>query len=181
MKLKRFYKEINYTIVNSNSYDKITICKKIINNYIDKNILICSYNLDKGEEISELLNIPYLNGNGNDETKKIKEHELLDKFMNKTLNTLCISGILQRIQISNIDVLIAITHNKGSQREETFRIGRAVSCTKRLYEPDSVDFYSIVTEKEMTYFTKRLTPMEEYIKKGRKLINDTTLMDGDFQ
>jgi len=181
LKLKRFYKGINYTIIKSSSYDKITICKKIVNNYIGKNILICSYNRDKGDEISRLLNITYLNGNGKDNIKKAKERDTNDKFMNGTLNILCISAILQRIQISNIDVLIAITHNKGSQTEETFRIGRAVSCTKQLSEPDSVDFYSIVTEKEMTDFIKRLSPIEEYIKKDRKLINDTTFMGGDFQ
>lgn len=181
LKLKRFYKGINYTIIESSSYNKIAICKKIIANYIGKNILICSYNLDKGDEISSLLNITYLNGNGNDNIKKAKEHDTINEFMNGALNILCISAILQRIQISNIDVLIAITHNKGSQTEETFRIGRAISCTKQLTEPDSVDFYSIVTEKEMTNFIKRLSPIEEYIKKDRKSIKDTTFMGGDFQ
>ena len=85
------------------------------------------------------------------------------------------------MEMANIDVLIAITHNKGSQTEETFRIGRAVSCATQLSETNNVDFYSIVTEKEITDFNKRLSPIEEYIKKDRKLIKDTTFMGGDFQ
>lgn len=179
LKFKRFYKGINYTIIQSTHYDKISICEKLATNYSGKNILICSYNISEGEQISKILNIPNLNGDGNEDTKKIREHDIIDKFINGDLNKLCISTILQRIQISNIDVLIAITHNKGSEREEIFRIGRAVSCAKRLSAPYTTNFYSIVAEEEMNYFDKRLKTIKEYIE-NFNIIDATTLMDGDF-
>lgn len=179
LKLRRFYKHINYTMVISKQYSKLSICKKIVNSNKNKNILICSFNLEEGEQISKLLNIPNLNGEGNDYTKKIKEREIINKFIKCDINIICVSSILQRLQISNIDVLIALTHNKGSKTEEIFRIGRAASCSDQTDVPCTTEFYSIVIEKEKIYFSKRLSSVIKYIP-THNIINDTTIMDGDY-
>lgn len=175
---KRFYKQVDYIKIISHQYSKMDICKKIYSRYPDKNIIIASFNTSEVKTLSRILEIPLLCGEGSKAKKLREEREVIEKFLNGDLHSICISSILQRLQISNIDVLIAITHRSVSPIEETFRVGRAASCVKQLNSSSKAKVFSIVSEDEQGWFNERLSPVEKYLS-TLQTVDDIDIMEGN--
>lgn len=172
LRLRKYYKDVKYYKVLSRTYDPINICKKIIDANKDRKILICSHLLTPNEKISQAFNIPNINGN----TGKQNEAKLLETFNLGQVSKICISKILQRLQVTNIDILIAISHNGSSKTEEIFRVGRAACCSEMMEKVQQATIYSIVNPNKADSFNVRL---EEVIKNGYKYIpiDDIKLME----
>lgn len=164
LKWKRYYKDIKYYKVLSKSIDSVSICRKIIEANNDKRIVICSHLLPPNNIISNELRIPNVNGS----TGKQNEARLIDCFNEGQEDMICISKILQRLQVTNIDILIAISHNGSSKTEEIFRVGRAASCSEVMSEMKHATIYSIVDSKHEKFFKSRL---DEIIKNGYRYVS----------
>lgn len=140
---------------------KMKICQKLMKLYKDKRIAFVTYNTKKdntNEIINSSLSIDVLDGNTDENFRREKVKSFNSDFINK----ICISLIFEKLQIKDIDVLVAISYQKGSEREETFRLGRVKSCSKKLDKPCTGLLYSLVDFKEDKYFTGREVAIAQY-------------------
>jgi DNA excision repair protein ERCC-3 len=167
LKYRGYYKNVIYYKVKTREQDIIKVTETLLENNKELNVLICSYNLRPNEIISSKYNIINIYGKGTNKLKRQQEHAIVENFNKGKIHKLCVSEILQRLQITNVDVLIAVNHNGSSKTEEIFRVGRAASCLEFMNKTKTTKIYSLVTDKDEKSFVKRL---EEILRNGYKYI-----------
>jgi DNA excision repair protein ERCC-3 len=102
-------------------------------------LVIVSFRKHLGSQISKMLDLSLI------KSSKIKseEQKLIEDFNGGSITELLTSSVLEQLQIKRIDVLVATSYQKGSEREEYLRVGK-VAGTKSLLEKGYI--YSLVTE-----------------------------------
>lgn len=145
---------VNADTLNSNKYKAVSI---LLKKEVTKRMLIVSYFNEMITNISRYVEVPALSSQLNQENRQ----RLISSFNKKEIDKLITpSKLIEHIPFKMVDVIIALSHQQGSEREEYLRIGKLlpVDDCKR-----GAVLYSLVSQN---------TDEERfYSKRRRKLIN----------
>lgn len=135
--------------------DFLNVCERILDAYKSKKILIVSRTKEENKSISDKFAIENLNGSTNKQIRR----KLVEKYVEDKTSKLCISNLLEKLPITNIDIMICLSYIGASGIEEIFRLGRLRSTYNKLRQnttavlidviKDDKDYRSLEGKKEV--------------------------------
>lgn len=134
-KLECFKVDLRSLPVKKEDFIK-SICSKSSN----KSLLIVAHRTKDIYSISEKLNIKSINKDTKDEDRI----SLIQDFNYGHIKKLCISNLIEKYPITNIDVMIAAGYRGSTEIEENFRIGTLVGTTSKLSKITVVKMYYLI-------------------------------------
>jgi len=129
---------IQRRIAGENSNKKI-VFEQLWKSMLTKKVLIVSWYRSIAQDLSALHNIRLITGN----IGKNKISQDISKYNTGEAWTLISTQKIERIDVRDIDILIALSYQQSSEREEYLRLGKLMASSKKdkiLY------FFSLVTE-----------------------------------
>jgi len=139
-----FQKQSRCYVLDIRNYrlDFINVCERILDMYKNKKILIVSRTKEENQNISNIFNIENLNGN----TNKQIQRELVKRYVENKTYKLCISNLLEKLPITNIDIMICLSYIGASGIEEIFRLGRLRSTHNKLGQVTTAVLIDVVKD-----------------------------------
>lgn len=120
----------------------------------DKNIVIVTYYRNLAKSIAEKYQIPLLNT-----TKHPRRDQLIEHFNQAIGSRLVITSVLESLPVKNMDIILAVSYNKGSEREEYLRLGKVAA-----YQSGETGYFVSLVSANTIEET-------DYKKRRRSLIN----------
>ncbi|ARU63449.1 hypothetical protein CBW65_22455 [Tumebacillus avium] len=131
--------------------NKITSLKPILVPNMSENILIVSYKPALAKQISNEFDYPFIHTSTLD--KELQS--IIDLFNLRKKTRLVTTSISEQIPITSIDVMVALSYNHGSEREEYLRVGKLMFPEKGTSKGVLVSFVSENTVEEGAYTRRR--------------------------
>lgn len=147
---------------------KDSFIKKVSDKINKKSLVIVAHEEEDIERISRYLEIESLyNKTNNENGERVKLTEL---FNSKKINRLCISSnLIEKYNITNIDVMISAGYRGSKKIEEDFKIGTLIGTESQLKQRKIVEmFYLIKNEEEY----KRVSKKEKKLKPYGIILNE---------
>ncbi|WP_227936440.1 DEAD/DEAH box helicase family protein [Alkalihalobacillus deserti] len=134
---------------------KEAVIKQILTKHWDKQILVASYRVNLGKELSEIFRKPIILAGKQENINLIEEFNINERDV--LFGT---SKVVEQSLFPNLDVLISISYHKGSEREEYLRVGKFFAVE------------DIRTKKKYFAVVSEMTVEEgDYVKRRRAMIN----------
>lgn len=142
-------KKVNQDTLNSNKYKALSI---LLKKEKAKRLLVVSYFNEVTTACSDLIEIDTLTNQLGEEKQKY----LISSFNSREIDKLITSSkLIENIPLSMVEVMIALSHQQGSVREEYLRLGKLLPAEE--WKEDAV-LYSLVslnTDEERLYSKRR--------------------------
>ncbi len=160
---------------------KIKTIKYLRSYFKNKKIVIVSHLVEKmAKKVGKLLNIKILSGGNRGKNEGKLKKEIIEKFNKGEIDTIICSGIIENLPLKKIDIMIALSYQGSSEREEIFRVGILKGFDKKRQGNKNTKFlFSLVTNDESDYFSEREALIKKYNIKYHS-INYNDLIEGDW-
>ncbi len=124
-----------------------------------RSLVVVAHGEDDINRISKKLRITSLyNKTSNEERIRVAK-----EFSNRKINRLCISNLIEKYTITNIDVMIAAGYRGSKEIEENFRIGTLVSTELKLPKVTTAQmFYLIKNEEDYKFVCNKEKSLYKY-------------------
>lgn len=142
--------------------NKIEIYKLLEEKHKNSKIVLVSTYREIANKFHDIIdNSILIDGKINPSNRKA----LVEEYNSKNVGKLIVSELLEKLQVNNIDVIIALSYIGKSEREEYLRIGKLKSSN--LYKNKLGYYYALVSENtcEEMVFKKR---SQDMVKHGYK-------------
>lgn len=148
-------KKVNPDILNSNKYKVLLI---LLKKEKAKRLLVVSYFNEVTTVCSELIEIDTLTNQLGEEKQKY----LISSFNGREIDKLITSSkLIENIPLSMVEVMIALSHQQGSVREEYLRLGKLLPVEERKEDAVLYSLVSLNTDEER-YYSKRRRRLINY-------------------
>jgi len=141
---------LNHTV--SKNLNKIYAYKYISNKHRNCQKVLVSHFLKVASKFNDILMIPLCNG----KTDYEKKEENIHLFNSKIKDSIVFTDVFENQFLKDIDVLISLSYNGNSEREEYLRIGKLKASNK---DRNIIGFYYALvsedTEEDEIYSTRR--------------------------
>jgi DNA excision repair protein ERCC-3 len=166
-------KKVNAATLNSNKYEAL---KVLLKKEVTKRMLIVSFHREVISKFNRLLKVDTLSSDLSEENRQ----RLIDLFNKGELNKLLTaSKLIEHMSLLNVEVMIALSHQEGSEREEYLRLGKLLPKEEK---KDSAILYSLVSlnTEEDRYYSKRRRRLINYGFRYKILTYEELLDWGEF-
>lgn len=166
-------KKVNAATLNSNKYKALLV---LLKKEVTKRILIVSFHREVISKYNRLLKIDILSSDLNEENRQM----LIDSFNKDEIDKLLTaSKLIEHMSLLNVEVMIALSHQEGSEREEYLRLGKLLPKGEK---KDSAILYSMVSSntEEERFYSKRRRRLINYGFKYKILTYEELLNWGEF-
>ncbi len=164
-------KSVNPDTLNSNKYEALSI---LLKREKAKRLLVVSFFTEVTSKCSELFEIDTLSTQLDEEKRKY----LIDAFNKRKINKLISpSKLIENMPFEMVEVMIALSHQQGSEREEYLRLGKLLPAEEWKEEAVLYSLVSLNTDEERYYsrrrrrlinfgFQYRILTFEELVDRG---------------
>ncbi|MCF8012532.1 MAG: DEAD/DEAH box helicase [Clostridiales bacterium] len=116
-----------------------------------KRTVIASFFTDLAEQIGQDYQIDFITGQINPSIRL----EKVEKFNKEEINCLIHTLVGEQLNLQNIDVIVSISYQEGSEREEYLRLGKLMEVNKKDYDGWFFSIISAGTVEEYYYKRRR--------------------------
>ncbi|MCS0674632.1 helicase-associated domain-containing protein [Cytobacillus firmus] len=166
-------RKVNPDTLNSN---KSIVASILLKKEITKRVLIVSYFKEAISKFSDSLDVERLTSKLNEENRQ----RLIESFNNKEIDKLVTpSKLIENMTLNMVDVIIALSHQHGSEREEYLRLGKLLPAGDGKNE---AVLYSLVSKNtdEERYYAKRRRKLINYGFHYKILLYQSLIEKGEF-
>lgn len=136
----------------SKNLNKVEAYKRIYELHKNEQKILVSHFIKVAKKFSETLTIPHCHG----ESKYDFRENLVNSFNNKEIDSIILTDIFENQLLGDIDLLVSLSYNGKSEREEFKRIGKLKGCNKNINKIGY--YYALVSQdtiEEEIYITRR--------------------------
>ncbi|WP_240373961.1 helicase-associated domain-containing protein [Bacillus piscicola] len=164
-------KSVTPDTLNSNKYKALSI---LLKKEKAKRLLVVSFFTEVTSKCSELFEIETLSTQLDEEQRKYLINAFNERKINKLISP---SKLIENMPFEMVEVMIALSHQQGSEREEYLRLGKLLPAEEWKEEAVLYSLVSLNTDEERYYsrrrrrlvnfgFQYRILTFEEVINRG---------------
>ncbi|GAB6259326.1 helicase-associated domain-containing protein [Peribacillus sp. N1] len=165
--------KVNADSTNSRKYKTASI---ILKKEVTNRVLLVSYFNEVTQTCSEHFQIAKLSSHLNEDQRQV----FIRKFNNKEIDKLLASwSLIENMNLQSIDVMIALSYQQGSEREEYLRLGKLIQAEEGKRR---ATLYSLVSQNtdEEKYYVERRKSLINLGFRYRILTFDELMERGEF-
>lgn len=122
---------------------KLEYANRLLFKNKEKKIVVVAHYKKDIEKISNKLNLKCIYSSIN----KLKRRDIINRFNNGKINRLCISNLIEKYHINDLDIMIVAGYRSKYEIEELFKIGTLVGITSQLNKITKVQMYYLIENK----------------------------------